>query len=147
MSRDFEQFCSDNSLPHHTSSSFFPERSHRAGSLSRQNSSNDGYLSPTRTRDYGGSHMLGQGRRQPQQGGFGGRRGGTPLLDDDDGSMFMSRFGPQTGGGGGFNGGGAGGGFAGSGSLMEDRGRGDWRRVSVPERGKDFKSLPRKYNR
>lgn len=26
-------------------------------------------------------------------------------------------------------------------------GRNDWRRISVPERGKDFKSLPRKYNR
>ena len=30
---------------------------------------------------------------------------------------------------------------------LEDRGRSDWRRTSVPERGKDFKSLPRKYNR
>lgn len=30
---------------------------------------------------------------------------------------------------------------------LEDRGRSDWRRISVPERGKDFKSLPRKYNR
>ena len=32
-------------------------------------------------------------------------------------------------------------------ASLEDRGRSDWRRVSVPERGKDFKSLPRKYNR
>lgn len=32
-------------------------------------------------------------------------------------------------------------------SSLEDRGRSDWRRISVPERGKDFKSLPRKYNR
>ena len=31
--------------------------------------------------------------------------------------------------------------------LLEDRTRGDWRRVSVPERGKDFKSLSKKYNR
>ena len=30
---------------------------------------------------------------------------------------------------------------------LDERDRGDWRRVSVPERGKDFKSLPRKYNR
>ena len=30
---------------------------------------------------------------------------------------------------------------------LEDRTRTDWRRTSVPERGKDFKSLPRKYNR
>ena len=30
---------------------------------------------------------------------------------------------------------------------LEDRTRSDWRRTSVPERGKDFKSLPRKYNR
>lgn len=30
---------------------------------------------------------------------------------------------------------------------LEDRPRSDWRRISVPERGKDFKSLPRKYNR
>ena len=30
---------------------------------------------------------------------------------------------------------------------LEDRTRSDWRRISVPERGKDFKSLPRKYNR
>ena len=32
-------------------------------------------------------------------------------------------------------------------NSLEDRGRSDWRRTSVPERGKDFKSLPRKYNR
>ena len=31
--------------------------------------------------------------------------------------------------------------------FLEDRTRGDWRRVSVPERGKDFKSLSKKYNR
>jgi hypothetical protein len=30
---------------------------------------------------------------------------------------------------------------------LDERGRSDWRRISVPERGKDFKSLPRKYNR
>ena len=33
-----------------------------------------------------------------------------------------------------------------SGSIR-DRRRDDWRRISVPERGKDFNSLPRKYNR
>ena len=33
------------------------------------------------------------------------------------------------------------------GSRLGERGRSDWRRISVPERGKDFKSLPRKYNR
>ena len=32
-------------------------------------------------------------------------------------------------------------------SSLDERNRGDWRRISVPERGKDFKSLPRKYNR
>lgn len=32
-------------------------------------------------------------------------------------------------------------------SLLDDRNRTDWRRVSVPERGKDFKSLSKKYNR
>ncbi len=63
------------------------------------------------------------------------------------------------GGGGGFagggrfpgssdDGGGAGGGErGGGGSSLDLRDRGDWRRVSVPERGQDFKSLPRKYNR
>lgn len=30
---------------------------------------------------------------------------------------------------------------------LEERGRSDWRRISVPERGKDFKSLPRRYER
>ena len=34
----------------------------------------------------------------------------------------------------------------GSGSL-KDRNRQDWRRISVPERGQDFNSLPRKYTR
>lgn len=34
-----------------------------------------------------------------------------------------------------------------SSSLLDDRNRTDWRRVSVPERGKDFKSLSKKYNR
>ena len=33
------------------------------------------------------------------------------------------------------------------GPRLGERGRSDWRRISVPERGKDFKSLPRKYNR
>ena len=32
-------------------------------------------------------------------------------------------------------------------ASLDERGRADWRRISVPERGKDFKSLPRKYNR
>lgn len=32
-------------------------------------------------------------------------------------------------------------------SMLDDRNRSDWRRVSVPERGKDFKSLSKKYNR
>ncbi len=43
-----------------------------------------------------------------------------------------------------------GGGMRGGGPLpssLDERSRGDWRRISVPERGKDFKSLPRKYNR
>ena len=40
--------------------------------------------------------------------------------------------------------GGRGGGAGGGGLDLRDRG--DWRRVSVPERGQDFKSLPRKYN-
>jgi hypothetical protein len=31
--------------------------------------------------------------------------------------------------------------------TLDERARSDWRRISVPERGKDFKSLPRKYNR
>ena len=39
------------------------------------------------------------------------------------------------------------GGAARASPALEDRGRSDWRRISVPERGKDFKSLPRKYNR
>jgi len=33
------------------------------------------------------------------------------------------------------------------GGSLKDRNRQDWRRISVPERGKDFNSLPRKYNR
>merc|ERR1712106_971133 len=33
------------------------------------------------------------------------------------------------------------------GGSLKDRKREDWRRISVPERGKDFNSLPRKYNR
>merc|ERR1711892_945002 len=33
------------------------------------------------------------------------------------------------------------------GGSLKDRNREDWRRISVPERGKDFNSLPRKYNR
>ena len=33
------------------------------------------------------------------------------------------------------------------GGSLRDRKRQDWRRISVPERGKDFNSLPRKYNR
>ena len=32
-------------------------------------------------------------------------------------------------------------------STLDDKSRTDWRRVSVPERGKDFKSLSKKYNR
>ena len=32
-------------------------------------------------------------------------------------------------------------------SGLRDRKRDDWRRISVPERGKDFNSLPRKYTR
>ena len=32
-------------------------------------------------------------------------------------------------------------------SSLDDKSRSDWRRVSVPERGKDFKSLSKKYNR
>ena len=32
-------------------------------------------------------------------------------------------------------------------SSLEDRTRSDWRRVSVPERGKDLRSLSKKYNR
>jgi len=34
-----------------------------------------------------------------------------------------------------------------SSTALDDRNRADWRRVSVPERGKDFKSLSKKYNR
>ena len=34
-----------------------------------------------------------------------------------------------------------------SGGGFRDRKRDDWRRISVPERGKDFNSLPRKYTR
>ena len=37
-------------------------------------------------------------------------------------------------------------GFSGGGSL-KDRNRQSWRRISVPERGKDFNTLPRHYNR
>ena len=33
------------------------------------------------------------------------------------------------------------------GGNLRDRKRDDWRRISVPERGKDFNSLPRKYTR
>jgi len=36
---------------------------------------------------------------------------------------------------------------SGLGSNLRDRKRDDWRRISVPERGKDFNSLPRKYSR
>ncbi len=32
-------------------------------------------------------------------------------------------------------------------ASLDGRMRNDWRRISVPERGQDFKSLPRKYNR
>lgn len=32
-------------------------------------------------------------------------------------------------------------------ASLDDKSRSDWRRVSVPERGKDFKSLSKKYNR
>ena len=32
-------------------------------------------------------------------------------------------------------------------ATLDDKSRSDWRRVSVPERGKDFKSLSKKYNR
>ena len=32
-------------------------------------------------------------------------------------------------------------------STLDERARSDWRRVSVPERGKDFQSLSKKYNR
>jgi hypothetical protein len=35
----------------------------------------------------------------------------------------------------------------GYGGSLRERKRQDWRRISVPERGKDFNSLPRKYNR
>jgi len=35
----------------------------------------------------------------------------------------------------------------GYGGNLRDRKRDDWRRISVPERGKDFNSLPRKYTR
>jgi hypothetical protein len=40
----------------------------------------------------------------------------------------------------------SGSGYSGSSSL-NDRGRSDWRRVSVPERGKDYTSLQSKYKR
>ena len=169
MSRDFEQFCSDNAFPNSGNHSFgpsaslFPDRSHRAGSLSRQSSNSEphhsGYMSPPSRPSFssrmqpghdlgGGSHMLAGQRSRIHGGGGGGfNRRGTPLGggfddDEDDGSLFMSRFGPQSGGFG--AGSGNNGGFM---SSLEDRGRGDWRRISVPERGKDFKSLPRKYNR
>ena len=36
---------------------------------------------------------------------------------------------------------------SGYGGNLRDRKRDDWRRISVPERGKDFNSLPRKYTR
>jgi len=32
-------------------------------------------------------------------------------------------------------------------TTLDDRNRADWRRTSVPERGKDYKSLSKKYNR
>jgi len=38
-------------------------------------------------------------------------------------------------------------GGSGLGGGLRDRKRDDWRRISVPERGKDFNSLPRKYTR
>ncbi len=49
--------------------------------------------------------------------------------------------------GGGVDGGRRYGAMADGGGRLDLRDRGDWRRVSVPERGQDFKSLPRKYNR
>ena len=39
------------------------------------------------------------------------------------------------------------GGVAGGSASLKDRNRQSWRRISVPERGKDFNTLPRKYNR
>ena len=39
------------------------------------------------------------------------------------------------------------GGGARAGGSLKDRSRQSWRRISVPERGKDFNTLPRKYNR
>ena len=38
-------------------------------------------------------------------------------------------------------------GYGGGSSSLNDRGRSDWRRVSVPERGKDYSSLQSKYKR
>ena len=60
--------------------------------------------------------------------------------DEDGYAATMKRYGPASS---------AAGANAASSRFasLEDRGRSDWRRVSVPERGKDFKSLPRKYNR
>ena len=43
--------------------------------------------------------------------------------------------------------GGYGAGSTAYGGSLKDRNRQSWRRISVPERGKDFNTLPRKYNR
>lgn len=103
--------------------------SRRAESLTRGGGVS-GYASPSRPTLASHGRSLTQnefGRRTAGVSTKGSRSSGEDYGADDDyskRSYGSSRFG-----------------------SLEDRGRSDWRRVSVPERGKDFKSLPRKYNR
>ena len=112
--------------------------SRRSESLTRGGGMAGGGMTSTRP------SLASQGRSLTQnEFGPGGRLSSqlSPLYSsgyggDDEGSYLNTtkRYGP--------------GGISGSRyASLEDRGRSDWRRVSVPERGKDFKSLPRKYNR
>ena len=146
MSREFDQFCMDAGFPGQAGSVagpthpalLMPDRNSRSVSLSRGGGG-------------GGSDLRRDpisGMRPPSRPGLSSQ--GRSLTQNDFGIARRPLGGPSIGGMGslgrsrdddglslGRNG------LAG----LEDRGRSDWRRISVPERGKDFKSLPRKYNR
>ncbi len=125
----------------------------RHGPLQQQqqpSATSSGYLSPPSR-----APLSSQGRSLTQNEFFNPRGLGASSRVAPLTSSMLRESDDLFGGGGGMMGGGrwsATGGppppqSLGARSALDERGRSDWRRVSVPERGKDFKSLPRKYNR
>ena len=137
VSRRLSRYSREGSTTHESELSDYEYGGATSGYRSSSLRTGDGSRSTSLSRTAGSPWLESANKLQPSR----------PLLSASGRSTTQSeilRSSPLTVGRGYEDGGSSGQAYGGS---LRDRKRQDWRRISVPERGKDFNSLPRKYSR